>query len=88
MKKLVSSFILSVFLLLVIACTIREDPPKSPENELREKTRVIFDTDANNEVDDQHALAYLLFKKSNFILVTSSYNDGNIFPSHGPKPTL
>jgi purine nucleosidase len=22
---------------------------------------VIFDTDANNEIDDQHALAYLLF---------------------------
>jgi len=26
-----------------------------------EKIRVIFDTDANNELDDQHALAYLLF---------------------------
>ena len=26
-----------------------------------QKTRLIFDTDANNEPDDQHALAYLLF---------------------------
>ena len=25
------------------------------------KQKVIFDTDANNELDDQHALAYLLF---------------------------
>ncbi len=24
---------------------------------------LIFDTDANNEIDDQHALAYLLFTK-------------------------
>jgi purine nucleosidase len=27
----------------------------------REKIRVILDTDANNELDDQHAIAYLLF---------------------------
>lgn len=27
----------------------------------REKIRVVFDTDANNELDDQHALAYLVF---------------------------
>jgi purine nucleosidase len=30
------------------------------------KIEVIFDTDANNEVDDQHALAYLLFSGSVF----------------------
>ena len=27
---------------------------------------VIFDTDANNELDDQHALAYLLLNDSTF----------------------
>ena len=26
-----------------------------------EGIRVLFDSDANNELDDQHALAYLLF---------------------------
>lgn len=31
-----------------------------------QKTDVIFDTDANNEVDDQHALAYLLFSGDHF----------------------
>lgn len=34
-------------------------PEKSKKNSFRH--HVIFDTDANNEVDDQHALAYLLF---------------------------
>ena len=31
-----------------------------------EKIPVIFDTDANNELDDQHALAYLLFNADVF----------------------
>jgi len=31
-----------------------------------EKIRLIFDTDANNELDDQHALAYLLFNGNTF----------------------
>lgn len=31
-----------------------------------EKTRVLFDSDANNELDDQHALAYLLFNGGAF----------------------
>ncbi len=32
------------------------------------KIPVIFDTDANNEVDDQHALAYLMFNGDHFIV--------------------
>ena len=32
------------------------------------KIPVIFDTDANNEVDDQHALAYLLFSGDHFLV--------------------
>lgn len=43
---------------------------------------VIFDTDANNELDDQHALAYLLLSDSTFnvkgITVNTTYNGGNI----------
>lgn len=43
---------------------------------------IIFDTDANNELDDQHALAYLLFNDSTFnikaITVNATYNGGNI----------
>lgn len=44
--------------------------------------RVIFDTDANNELDDQHALAYLLFNGHIFdldaVTVNATYNGGDI----------
>jgi hypothetical protein len=46
------------------------------------KIKVIFDTDANNELDDQHAQAYLLFNKETFdvkgITVNATYNGGDI----------
>ncbi len=43
---------------------------------------VIFDTDANNELDDQHALAYLLLNDQSFnilgITTNATYNGGEI----------
>ncbi len=43
---------------------------------------VIFDTDANNELDDQHALAYLLFNQDTFevlgVTVNATFNGGGI----------
>jgi len=39
-----------------------------------EKIRMIFDTDANNELDDQHALAYLLFSGNTFDLAGVTVN--------------
>ncbi len=48
-----------VFFLLAVlfgACNLSESS----------KIPVVFDTDANNEVDDQHALAYLLFNGDHF----------------------
>ena len=43
---------------------------------------VIFDTDANNELDDQHALAYLMLNNKTFdvkgITVNTTYNGGDI----------
>lgn len=43
---------------------------------------VIFDTDANNELDDQHALAYLLLNDQTFnvlgITTNATYNGGEI----------
>jgi purine nucleosidase len=54
MKKIaILSLITSAF--LAISGLISHGQP-SPE-----KIRVILDTDANNELDDQHAIAYLLF---------------------------
>lgn len=46
------------------------------------RVKVIFDTDANNELDDQHALAYLLLNEETFnvlgVTVNSTYNGGAI----------
>lgn len=39
-----------------------------------EKTDIILDTDANNEVDDQHALAYLLLDEDDFNLLGITVN--------------
>ena len=33
-----------------------------------DKTRVLLDTDANNEIDDQHAIAYLLLSGDAFVV--------------------
>lgn len=53
-----------------------EKPPVS------DKYNVIFDTDANNELDDQHALAYLFFNGNTFnvegVTVNSTWNGGGI----------
>lgn len=47
-----------------------------------DKMRVIFDTDANNELDDQHALAYLLFNGDVFdlegVTVNRTRNGGDV----------
>ena len=47
-----------------------------------QRTRILFDTDANNELDDQHALAYLLFNGNDFevegITVNKTRNGGDI----------
>jgi inosine-uridine nucleoside N-ribohydrolase len=46
------------------------------------KIKIIFDTDANNELDDQHALAYMLFNGAVFdvkgITVNATRNDMNV----------
>jgi len=47
-----------------------------------QKTRIILDTDANNELDDQHAMAYMLFNGDVFdlegITVNRTKNGGGI----------
>lgn len=52
------------------------------EAQKTKKIDVIFDTDANNELDDQQAMAYLFFNHSTFntkaITVNATYNGGNI----------
>lgn len=52
------------------------------EKEVASKIPVLFDTDANNELDDQHALAYLLFNGETFevrgVTVNATFNGGDI----------
>lgn len=52
------------------------------KNAAMNKLSVILDTDTNNELDDQHAIAYLLCSGNNFnvegITVNATYNGGNI----------
>jgi purine nucleosidase len=57
-----------------------EPVEQSQENTFRH--HIIFDTDANNEIDDQHALAYLLFSGDIFAVegVTVNATSG---PGHG-----
>ncbi len=53
-----------------------------PAQQTPDKIRVIFDTDANNELDDQHALAYLLMNGATFdvegVTVNATINGGDI----------
>src|SRR6056297_2129143 len=52
------------------------------QNHQSEKIRIILDTDANNELDDQHAIAYMLFNSDVFdvegITVNRTSNGGPI----------
>src|SRR4051812_18736524 len=68
--------LLSLFILLLTAGCV------STKEKQTEKIRVIFDTDANNELDDQHALAYLLFNGNVFdvagVTVNATRGGGNI----------
>lgn len=60
----------SIFLALMSVCC---QFPKQ-EKETQSKIRVIFDTDTNNELDDQHALAYLLFNQATFKIEAITIN--------------
>lgn len=73
--------ILSIlFVYLVISC---QQPSRDIEQDQPvKKIPVIIDTDANNEVDDQHALAYLFLNDDIFnirgVTVNATFNGGEI----------
>lgn len=57
--------------LLNIACAL--NPAIRPE----QKIRVLLDSDANNELDDQHAIAYMLFSGDRFAVEGVTVNRTN-----------
>src|SRR5690606_34885372 len=73
-----SRFIIFLIALMFLAACRKEQSA----TESREKIRVIFDTDANAEVDDQHALAYLLLSGDVFavegVMVNATRDGGHI----------
>jgi purine nucleosidase len=68
------TFLVLFFFILTGCVSIQEKPV--------EKLHVLFDTDTNNELDDQHALAYLLFNGNTFdvrgITVNATRSGGDI----------
>jgi len=75
-----------VFLLLFIGLIVltgcKSESSQNVQEIKQDKIRVIIDSDANNELDDQHAIAYLLFNGHVFepegITVNRTQNGGNI----------
>ncbi len=72
-----------LFLLAIFFLVSSFNSSDGSSNEVAESgIPVIFDTDANNELDDQHALAYLLLNEQTFnvlgITVNATYNGGEI----------
>ncbi len=70
-----------IFLAMAMACSSPQEKKETQQPESK-KIRVIFDTDTNNELDDQHALAYLLFNGPIFdvegVTVVTTTSGGNI----------
>lgn len=76
---------LLAFLLICISCsqqTKTKSDSSTQTNSSSNLIPVIIDTDANNELDDQHAMAYLFFNDDVFntigVTVNATYNGGNI----------
>lgn len=71
---------------IIISCKATNQPDSVNDllqtNENSDRIPVIFDTDANNELDDQHALAYLLFNTKTFdirgVTTNATFNGGDI----------
>jgi len=75
------SFSISIWIVAILL-TMGCNPVKPANDSTGSLIPVIFDTDANNELDDQHALAYLLLNKQTFnvigITVNATWNGGEI----------
>ncbi len=73
MKRLKGSILIALFWAAMVTFAAAED---------RQKIRLLIDSDANNETDDQHAIAYALLSKDSFdvegITVNKTHNGGDV----------
>ncbi len=74
---------LNFFVILKVFCVSCSYPEQDTHNEeMNHSIPIILDTDANNELDDQHAIAYALFNEDIFdvlgITVNATYSGGGI----------
>lgn len=80
MKNIFRLILIIINIQLFTGCGQKESTNEQKDE--NPKYKVIFDTDANNELDDQHALAYLLFNGNTFevkgVTVNTTFNGGNI----------
>jgi inosine-uridine nucleoside N-ribohydrolase len=67
--KIFTSFLLSI--LLFSAC----QPTQKAKETISPKIKILIDTDANNELDDQHALAYAFLNTNVFDVVGVTVNN-------------
>ena len=72
-------------IVLLSSCAGKPQKEQSSANDtidISDRIPVLFDTDANNELDDQHALAYLLFNGETFnvrgVTVNATFSGGEI----------
>ncbi len=71
---------LTIALLALFACSPKQENKNEaisdtkPEETNGSPIPILFDTDANNELDDQHAMAYLFFNKDVFDVVGVTVN--------------
>ena len=70
MKPSNNLFLILATVLLIAGC----NQPRTMSGITAEPIPVIFDTDANNELDDQHALAYLLLNRETFDVIGVTVN--------------
>lgn len=66
MTNLTTLYAITCTIALAGACTSPDPQPTAAAPPPDARMRVIIDTDANNELDDQHALAYLLMSGDTF----------------------
>jgi len=86
--KIITLTLLASVLLVLVFQSCRSSQQNNSNITIQENDKraslipVIFDTDANNELDDQHALAYLLFNGATFdvrgITTNATHSGGEI----------